>query len=115
VRFTTYEKIERMPIVVIKRDKSRQPFEREKILKGLLQACAKRPVSRSVLENIIDKIEFQLANTLESEVSSDRIGEMVLEHLKSVDEVAYVRFASVYRDFDNIDNFMKELWALKKR
>lgn len=115
VRFTTYEKIERMPIVVVKRDKSRQPFEREKILKGLLQACAKRPVSRSVLENIIDKIEFQVANTLESEVSSDQIGEMVLQHLKSVDEVAYVRFASVYRDFDNIDNFMKELWALKKR
>ncbi len=115
VRFTTYEKIERMPIVVVKRDKSRQPFEREKILKGLLQACAKRPVSRSVLENIIDKIEFQVANTLESEVSSDQIGEMVLQHLKSVDEVAYVRFASVYRDFDNIDTFMKELWALKKR
>lgn len=115
VRFTTYEKIERMPIVVVKRDKSRQPFEREKILKGLLQACAKRPISRSVLENIIDKIEFQVANTLESEVSSDQIGEMVLQHLKSVDEVAYVRFASVYRDFDNIDNFMKELWALKKR
>ena len=115
VRFTTYEKIERMPIVVIKRDKSRQPFEREKILKGLLQACAKRPVSRNVLENIIDKIEFQLANTLEGEVSSDRIGEMVLEHLKYIDEVAYVRFASVYRDFDNIDTFMKELWALKKR
>ena len=115
VRFTTYEKIERMPIVVVKRDKSRQPFEREKILKGLLRACAKRPVSRSVLENIIDKIEFQVANTLESEVSSDQIGEMVLQHLKSVDEVAYVRIASVYRDFDNIDNFMKELWALKKR
>ena len=80
-----------------------------------MQACAKRPISRSVLENIIDKIEFQVANTLESEVSSDQIGEMVLQHLKSVDEVAYVRFASVYRDFDNIDNFMKELWALKKR
>ena len=114
VRFTTYEKIEIMPIVVIKRDKSRQPFEREKLLKGLLQACAKRPVSRNVLENIIDKIEFQLANTLEAEVSSDRIGELVLEHLKNVDEVAYVRFASVYRDFDNIDTFMKELWTLKK-
>lgn len=114
-RFTTYEKIETLPIIVIKRDNSRQPFEREKILKGLLRACAKRPVSRETLDWIVDKIEFQIGNELEGEVVSTEIGEMVLEHLREVDEVAYVRFASVYRDFADIDTFMRELDKLKKK
>ena len=108
-RFTTYEIIESLPLIVIKKDKSREIFDREKLMNGLLKACEKRPVSFDDLEKIIDKIEGSLQNSLDREVSSDRIGELVMEHLKDLDEVAYVRFASVYRQFKDINTFMEEL------
>ena len=96
-RFTTYEVIENVPIVVIKKDKSRETFDRSKLLNGLLRACEKRPVSMDTLERIVDEIECLLQNSLDREVSSQRIGTYAMEKLKNVDEVAYVRFASVYR------------------
>lgn len=111
-RFTTYEQIETMPIVVIKRDKSRQCFEREKILNGLFRACVKRPISTEVLENIVSSIEARLANSLVREVTTDEIGQMVMQHLRDIDQVAYVRFASVYRDFKDVKTFMDELTSL---
>ena len=108
-RFTTYEIIESLPIIVIKKDKSREVFNRDKLLNGLLRACEKRPVSLEKLENMIDDIEVVLQNSLDREVSSDKIGELVMDKLKEVDEVAYVRFASVYRQFKDIGTFMNEL------
>ena len=108
-RFTTYEIIESLPIIVIKKDKSREVFNRDKLLNGLLRACEKRPVSLEKLENMIDEIEAVLQNSLDREVSSDKIGELVMDKLKDVDEVAYVRFASVYRQFKDIGTFMNEL------
>ncbi|MBO5105430.1 MAG: transcriptional regulator NrdR [Clostridia bacterium] len=108
-RFTTYEIIESLPIIVIKKDKSREVFNRDKLLNGLLRACEKRPVSLEKLENMIDEIEVVLQNSLDREVSSDKIGELVMDKLKDVDEVAYVRFASVYRQFKDIGTFMNEL------
>ncbi|MBE6790400.1 MAG: transcriptional regulator NrdR [Ruminococcaceae bacterium] len=108
-RFTTYEAIEGQPVIIIKRDKSRQVFDRTKLLSGMLRACEKRPVSLETLENAIDEIESQLQNSLEKEFSSVMIGEMALEKLKGIDEIAYVRFASVYRDFKDIQSFMNEL------
>lgn len=111
-RFTTYEAIEGQPVIIIKRDKSRQVFDRTKLLSGMLRACEKRPVSLETLENAIDEIESQLQNSLEKEVSSVTIGELALEKLKTIDEIAYVRFASVYRDFKDIDSFMAELKQL---
>ena len=111
-RFTTYEAIEGQPIIIIKRDKSRQVFDRTKLLSGMLRACEKRPVSLETLENAIDEIESQLQNSLEKEVSSVCVGEMALDKLKGIDEIAYVRFASVYRDFKDIDSFMNELKQL---
>lgn len=108
-RFTTYEIIETVPVIVIKKDKSRQPFDRTKLLNGLMRACGKRPVGLEVLENMVDEIEAILQNSMDREVSSSVIGSLALEKLKSTDEVAYVRFASVYRDFRDIDSFMKEL------
>lgn len=111
-RFTTYEAIEGQPIIIIKRDKSRQVFDRTKLLSGMLRACEKRPVSLETLENAIDEIESQLQNSLEKEVSSVCVGEMALDKLKEIDEIAYVRFASVYRDFKDIDSFMAELKQL---
>ncbi len=111
-RFTTYEAIEGQPVIIIKRDKSRQVFDRTKLLSGMLRACEKRPVSLETLENAIDEIESQLQNSLEKEVPSVTIGEMALEKLKSIDEIAYVRFASVYRDFKDIESFMAELKQL---
>ncbi|MBO5232350.1 MAG: transcriptional regulator NrdR [Clostridia bacterium] len=108
-RFTTYEIIESLPIIVIKKDKSREVFNRDKLLNGLLRACEKRPVSLEKLENMIDDIEVVLQNSLDREVSSDKIGELVMDKLKEVDEVAYVRFASVYRQFKDIGTFMSEL------
>ncbi len=108
-RFTTYEIIENVPIVVIKKDKSRETFDRSKLLNGLLRACANRPVSMDTLERIVDEIETLLQNSLDREVSSQRIGTYAMEKLKTVDEVAYVRFASVYRQFKDIDSFMEEL------
>ncbi len=108
-RFTTYEVIENLPIIVIKKDKSRETFNRNKLMTGLLRACEKRPVSIDTLDNIIDEIEVIIQNSLDREVSSEKIGELVMEKLKKVDEVAYVRFASVYRQFKDINTFMSEL------
>jgi len=108
-RFTTYEIVESLPIIVIKKDKSREVFNRDKLLNGLLRACEKRPVSLEKLETMIDEIEVVLQNSLDREVSSDKIGELVMDKLKDVDEVAYVRFASVYRQFKDIGTFMNEL------
>ena len=108
-RFTTYEIIESLPIIVIKKDKSREVFNRAKLLNGLLRACEKRPVSLENLENMINEIEAVLQNSLDREVSSEKIGELAMDKLKEIDEVAYVRFASVYRQFKDISTFMNEL------
>ena len=111
-RFTTYEKVESIPLMVVKKDKSRQSFDRVKLLNGLLRACEKRPVSVGELERIVDEVESQLYNSLEREVTSNDIGEIVMSKLKILDEVAYVRFASVYRQFKDINTFMDELRKL---
>ena len=108
-RFTTYETVECLPIVVIKKDGSRQSFDRQKVLRGLIRACEKRPVSLAELERIADEIEQELQNSMEREIRTADIGEKVMERLRSVDQVAYVRFASVYRQFKDIDTFMAEL------
>ncbi len=108
-RFTTYEIIETVPIVVIKKDKSRETFDRTKLLNGLLKACEKRPVSLDTLEKIVDEIEYLLQNSLDREIPSHMVGTFAMEKLKNVDEVAYVRFASVYRQFKDINTFMDEL------
>ena len=108
-RFTTYETVESLPMVVIKKDGSRQSFGRSKVLRGMIRACEKRPVSFDELERISEEIEQNLQNSLEREVSTEAIGEQVMDKLRSVDEVAYVRFASVYRQFKDIDTFMHEL------
>ena len=111
-RFTTYEVMERLPLVVVKRDGSRQSFDRVKVINGLVRACEKRPVSLSQLEAIADEIEAELQGALEREISTAEIGEMVMDRLKDLDEVAYVRFASVYRQFKDINTFMEELTKL---
>lgn len=111
-RFTTYERLEEEPLMVIKKDGRREPFDRQKILSGLRKACEKRPLSLESLEKIADKVEWALRNRTENEVPSSVIGEMIMEDLKEVDEVAYVRFASVYRQFKDLDIFMKELQSL---
>ena len=111
-RFTTYEIIESLPLIVVKKDKSREPFDRNKLLNGMLRACEKRPVSIETLERVIDEIEVSLQNTLDREITSDHIGSLVMDKLKDIDEVAYVRFASVYRQFRDINSFMNELQNL---
>ena len=111
-RFTTYETIEYLPLVVVKRDGSRQQFDRVKLINGMVRACEKRPVTLSQLEKIADEIEQELQSALEREVSTVEIGEMVMKRIKLVDEVAYVRFASVYRSFKDINTFMEELTKL---
>ena len=111
-RFTTYEIIERLPLVVVKRDGSRQTFDRVKLINGMVRACEKRPVSLSQLESIADDIEQELQSSLEREVSTVAIGEMVMSRLKAGDEGAYVRFASGYRSFKDINTFMEELTKL---
>lgn len=108
-RFTTYEMIESLPIIVIKKDGSRESFDRQKLLTGMLRACEKRPVSIETLDRAISNIETVIQNSLDREVNSEKIGELVMEKLKSIDEVAYVRFASVYRQFKDINTFMTEL------
>lgn len=112
-RFTTYEVIETVPVVVVKRDKSREAFDRNKLLNGLLRACEKRPVPLETLERIVDEIETLLQNSLDREVPSTLIGTYAMDKLKKVDEVAYVRFASVYREFKDINTFMDELNKIK--
>jgi len=111
-RFTTYEMMESLPLVVIKKDGSRQSFDRNKVLSGLIRACEKRPVPYPALEEMVNEIEQVLQNKMEREVSSTEIGELVMERLKKADEVAYVRFASVYRQFKDINTFMAELTKL---
>ena len=111
-RFTTYENIERLPLIVVKRDGSRESFDKVKLINGMVRACEKRPVPLATLEGIADEIEQELQSNLEREVKSVDIGEMVMSRLKTVDEVAYVRFASVYRSFKDINTFMEELTKL---
>ncbi len=111
-RFTTYEKIERVPIMVIKKDKSREAFSADKLLSGLLKACEKRPVPTEKLEKVVYEIENIIANTMEREITTTQIGELVMDKLKTLDQVAYVRFASVYREFKDINTFMEELNSL---
>lgn len=113
-RFTTYETIERMPLVVVKRDGTREPYDRTKLLNGIATACRKRPVSAEKIETIVNEIEDSLSDKYQTEIKSSEIGRMVLEHLLEIDEVSYVRFASVYRKFTNIDKFAKELSKIKK-
>ena len=108
-RFTTYETMESLPLMVVKKDGSRQSFDRNKVLGGLIRACEKRPVAYHTLEEMVNEIELVLQNQMEREVSSAQIGELVMDRLKKVDEVAYVRFASVYRQFKDINTFMTEL------
>ena len=113
-RFTTYEKIEGSVLMVVKRDGSREAFDRNKILTGILKACEKRPVSGEDIERMVDSVEAELHNKWEKEVKSTQIGEMVMHRLHNTDEVAYVRFASVYRQFKDITDFMQELKGLLK-
>lgn len=108
-RFTTYEKIENIQLIVVKKDKTREAFNRTKILNGIIKACEKRPVSLRDIEAITDSIERKLQNAMENEITTDQIGEMVMDELKNLDDVAYVRFASVYRQFKDINTFMDEL------
>lgn len=111
-RFTTYEKIEEITLIVIKKDGGREPFDRNKILNGIIKACEKRPVPLSEMERVVDEIERGLNNMLEKEVKSTFIGELIMEKLKDLDEVAYVRFASVYRQFTDINTFISEIEKL---
>ena len=112
-RFTTYEIIEDVPIIVVKKDKSREVFDRNKILKGMLRACEKRPVTVEALETAISEIETTLQSALDREVTSVRIGELIMEKLRGIDEVAYVRFASVYKEFDSAGAFVDEISKLQ--
>ena len=111
-RFTTYERIEESPLMVVKKDGRREPFERKKILTGLVKACEKRPISMESLEKLVDRIEFTIQKNYEKEVKSKEIGEMAINMLQELDEIAYVRFASVYRQFKDLGQFMKELKGL---
>ncbi len=113
-RFTTYEMIEEVPLVVVKKNKAREVFDRNKILKGIMRACNKRPVSMTRMEEMATHIERDLRNSLVQEISSVRIGEMVMNELRKVDPVAYIRFVSVYRDFKDIESFMAEINSLKQ-
>ena len=111
-RFTTYEKIEETIVMVVKKDGSRQAFDRSKIINGVIKSCEKRPVSLEDIERLVDKIEFDINNRMEKEITSDYIGELVMTELQKLDEVAYVRFASVYRQFTDVNTFVKEIEKL---
>lgn len=106
-RFTTYEIIEEIPLMVIKKDNTIEPFDREKLVERLCRAAVKRPVKLETIENMVEEVATELKNTLQREITSDKIGELVLRKLKDIDHVAYIRFASVYRDFNDVDSFMK--------
>ena len=112
-RFTTYEAVEKMPLMVVKRDNRREPFSREKLLTGIIRSCDKRDISMEQITNFVAEIEHEIRNRTEPEVPSEKVGEIVMEHLKDFDEVAYIRFASVYRKFDDITNFIEELETLR--
>ena len=114
-RFTTYEKLETMPLMVIKKDNSREAYDRSKIEAGIIQSCHKRPVSTQQINSVIDEIENRVFNMEEKEVPTSVIGELVMDKLKELDEVAYVRFASVYREFKDVNTFMEELAKLLKQ
>lgn len=111
-RFTTYETVERVPLMLVKRDGTREPYDRQKLLGGVMKACEKRPVAQERLEKLVEDVEQAMFSTVEYEVSTRDVGELVMERLKDVDEVAYVRFASVYRQFKDINTFMEELNTL---
>lgn len=111
-RFTTYEKLESVPLVVIKKSGERQTYARNKILSGILKACEKRPISADAIENLLDIIEYKILTTYDKEIQSKDIGEIVIDELKKIDEIAYVRFASVYRQFKDINTFMDELKSM---
>ena len=113
-RFTTYERVDTIPLTVVKSDETRESFDRGKILKGMLMSCNKRPVSVEELEKVVTSIENSFINSMRKEISSKEIGEMVMDKLKDIDQVAYVRFASVYRQFKDIDSFSEELKKLVK-
>ena len=113
-RFTTYEKVETMPLIVIKKDNNREPYDREKIVAGIVRSCHKRPVSISSINAMVDEIETQIFNIGEKEIPTTTIGAIVMEELKKLDEVAYVRFASVYREFKDVNTFMDEIKKILK-
>lgn len=112
-RFTSYEKIESIPFQVVKRDRRREPYERDKLMKGLRMACSKRPIPAATLEKLADDIEAEMQESPEREISSRQLGNLVMERLRELDEIAYVRFASVYRRFEDVEEFVKELDQLK--
>ena len=114
-RFTTYEKIESVPIMVVKKDGTRESFDRDKILNGIRRACEKRPISADKMEEVVASIELQLSNMLIREVSSEKIGQMVMDELQKLDDIAYVRFASVYRQFKDLNTFVEEVNRLLKK
>ncbi|MDU5806231.1 MAG: transcriptional regulator NrdR [Peptoniphilus harei] len=114
-RFTTYEKIEQSPIMVIKKDGNRQAFDREKIIRGMIKSCEKRPVSAADIEEAVNNIEKKIENSMKKEISSLEVGEMVMDELKDLDEVSYVRFASVYREFKDLQSFVDELENFVKK
>ena len=113
-RFTTYEKVETIPLIVIKKDQNREQYDRQKLEGGILRACHKRPVSAQAVSELTDKVETEIFNREEKEIPSTEIGEMVMKYLKDLDAVAYVRFASVYREFKDVETFMDELKKLLK-
>ncbi len=114
-RFTTYERVEKVPLMVVKKDSRREPFSRDKLLTGIIKACEKRPVSIKRLEKLVDKIERNLHKYFDQEVNSSEVGEMIMQELQQLDEVAYVRFASVYRQFKDVNHFMKEIRQLLRK
>ncbi len=114
-RFTTYERSDEVPYVVVKRDGRREKFDRQKVLEGLLKACEKRPVSMAVLAELVDQVESKLADNLDREISTTEVGEFIMDRLRSIDKIAYVRFASVYRDFQDVEAFLAELKDLLQR
>lgn len=108
-RFTTYEKVEEMPLIIVKKEGNREIYQRSKIINGFIKACEKRPVSIKQIEEVVDEIEKELYNSMEKEIDSKKVGEMVMNRLKQLDDVAYVRFASVYRQFKDLNTFIEEL------
>ena len=113
-RFTTYEKVEAIPLMVIKKDRTREPYDREKLMQGIVRSCNKRPVSMEAIENCVNQIDMEIYNKNSREIDSTVIGELVMDKIKDLDEVAYVRFASVYREFKDVNTFMDELKKLLK-
>ncbi|PKM52958.1 MAG: transcriptional regulator NrdR [Firmicutes bacterium HGW-Firmicutes-5] len=113
-RFTTYETVESMPLIIVKKDSSREPYSRDKLMSGLVRSCHKRPVAMKSIDALVDDIENQLYNAMKKEIDSSQIGEIAMEGLKTLDEVAYVRFASIYREFRDINTFMDELKKILK-